>query len=163
LGALFTAQIGSMNVATGLTTAAHATVLLNLYAVHTVVLAHFMIPGDRLSLHRIVGVLVAYGGIVLLFRSQVAAGASTLVGDLIMVGSSVILAERTVYLARAVHRMDHLKLLLAQAVMGTAVFLVVSTLFEPEPTRWTWRLAGSIGYQGVIIAGFNFVANLWLL
>ena len=26
-----------------------------------------------------------------------------------------------------------------------------------------WRLAGSIAYQGVVIAGFNFIANLWRL
>jgi drug/metabolite transporter (DMT)-like permease len=48
-------------------------------------------------------------------------------------------------------------------VIGTAIFFTVSTALEPEPTRWTWRLAASIGYQGVLIAGFNFVANLWLL
>ena len=163
VGLLFTAQIGSMNIGTGLTTAAHAAILLNLYAVHTVVLAHFMIPGDRLTPRHVAGVLIAYGGIVLLFRGQVAAGASTLLGDVIMIGSSLILAERTVYLARAVHHLDGLKLLLAQAVMGSAPFLLVSSLVEPEPTRWTWRLAASLAFQGVVIAGFNFVANLWLL
>ena len=163
VGLLFTAQIGSMNIATGLTSAAHATVLLNLYAVHTVVLAHFMIPGDRLTLRHIVGVLIAYGGIVLLFRGQIGAGTSTLLGDLLMIGSSLILAERTVYLARAVHHLDGVKLLLAQAVMGTVPFMIVSSLFEPEPTRWTWRLTTSIAFQGVVIAGFNFVVNLWLL
>ena len=66
LGLLFTAQIGSMNVGTALTTAAHSAVLLNLYAVHTVVLAHFLIPGDRLTVSRALGVAVAYAGIVLL-------------------------------------------------------------------------------------------------
>ena len=163
LGVLFTAQIGSMNVGTALTTAAHAAVLLNLYAVHTVVLAHFMIPGDRLTVSRAAGVAVAYAGIVLLFRGQLGGDASTLAGDIVMIVSSVILAERTIYLARAVHRVDHVKLLLAQAVFGTAIFLVVSLFLEPAPTRWTWRLGGSIGFQGVVIAGFNFVVNLWLL
>jgi drug/metabolite transporter (DMT)-like permease len=163
LGLLFTAQIGTMNVGTGMTSAAHATVLLNLYAVHTVVLAHFMIPGDRLTLRRAAGVAIAYGGIVFLFSHQVGTGAPTLAGDVVMFASSLILAERTVYLARAVHRLDHVKLLLAQAVVGTALFLLTSLLVEHGPTRWTWRLAGSIGYQGVVIAGFNFVVNLWLL
>src|SRR6185436_7035017 len=59
--------------------------------------------------------------------------------------------------------LDAVKLLLSQAVLGTAVFLTTSALFETEPTRWTWRLAASLGYQGVVIAGFNFVVNLWLL
>jgi drug/metabolite transporter (DMT)-like permease len=62
-----------------------------------------------------------------------------------------------------VHHVDHVKLLLAQAVVGTEVFVVASLLAERAATRWTWRLAGSIGFQGVVIAGFNFVANLGLL
>ena len=163
LGVLFTAQIASMNVGTALTTAAHSAILLNLYAVHTVVLAHFLIPGDRLTVSRAAGVAIAYAGILLLFRGQIGAGAPALAGDVVMVVSSLILAERTIYLARAVHHVDHVKLLLAQAVFGIAIFLVVSLLLEPEATRWTWRLAGSIGFQGVVIAGFNFVVNLWLL
>src|SRR5438876_7186384 len=36
LGLLFTLQIGSMNVGTSLTSAAHSAILLNRYAVHTV-------------------------------------------------------------------------------------------------------------------------------
>ena len=64
LGLLFTLQIGMMNVGTSLTSAAHSAILLNLYAVHTVVLAHFLIPGDRLSVKKVTGVLVAYSAIV---------------------------------------------------------------------------------------------------
>src|SRR5262245_63234042 len=44
LGLLFSVQMGATNIGTWLTSASHATVLVNLYAVHTVVLAHFMIP-----------------------------------------------------------------------------------------------------------------------
>lgn len=163
LGLLFTLQIGMMNVGTSLTSAAHSAVLLNLYAVHTVVLAHFLIPGDRLSATKAAGVLVAYSGIVLLFSRQVSHGAPTLAGDIIMVISGVILAERTIYLARAVQRFDAVKLLLAQAVIGTALSVLISLAFESRPTRWTASLAGSLAYQGVLISGFNFVVNLWLL
>ena len=96
LGLLFTLQIGMMNVGTSLTSASHSAILLNLYAVHTVVLSHFMIPGDRLSVKKVTGVLVAYSGIVLLFARQLTHGAPTLLGDVIMVLSGFVLAERTV-------------------------------------------------------------------
>jgi drug/metabolite transporter (DMT)-like permease len=66
LGVIFSIQIGTMNVGLSLTTAAHGAVLLNSYAVHTVVLAHFMIPGDRMTSAKVGGVLIAYTGIVLL-------------------------------------------------------------------------------------------------
>jgi drug/metabolite transporter (DMT)-like permease len=57
LGLMFAAQVATMNVGTNLTSAAHSAILLNLYSVHTVVLAHFMIPGDRLTVRRLAGVL----------------------------------------------------------------------------------------------------------
>jgi len=163
LGLLLAVQMGSMNFATAMTTAAHAAVILNLYAVHTVVLAHFLIPGDRLTLRRLTGVVVAYAGIVVLFDRGFALGGPTMVGDAIMFGSALILAERTVYLARAVHHQEPVKLLLAQAVVGIAVFVILSALVEPAPTRWTGRLAGAIAFQGVVVTGFNFIVNLWLL
>ena len=163
LGLLLAVQMGSMNFATAMTTAAHAAVILNLYAVHTVVLAHFLIPGDRLTLRRLTGVVVAYAGIVVLFGRGFALGGPTMVGDAIMFGSALILAERTVYLARAVHHQEPVKLLLAQAVVGIAVFVILSALVEPAPTRWTGRLAGAIAFQGVVVTGFNFIVNLWLL
>lgn len=163
LGLIFTGQIGTMNVGTALTSAAHAAILLNLYAVHTVVLSHFMIPGDRLTPRRATGVLVAYAGIVLLFAGQVGAATASLGGDALMFLSSLLLGERTVYLAREVQRLDPVKLLVAQAAIGSAFFAIFSALTEPEPTRWTWRLAGVLVFQGAVIAGFNFIVNLWLL
>ena len=160
---LFVAQVGSMNIGTALTSAAHAAILLNLYAVHTVVLSHFLIPGDRLTPRRLLGIAVAYAGIVLLFVRQSAPGVSSLLGDSIMFVSGFVLAERTVYLARVVHRLDPVKLLLAQATLGSAAFVVASAVTESAPTAWTLRLGLALAYQGVLIAGFNFIANLWLL
>jgi drug/metabolite transporter (DMT)-like permease len=162
LGVMLTAQIASMNIATGLTSAAHVAIILNLYAVHFVVLAHFLIPGDRLSLRRLAGVLIAYAGIALLFGRE-AGGAPTLLGDGIMFLSALLLAERTVYMARAVQTFDPVKILLAQAVIGVVLLFLMSLLFEPGATRWTTRLAGSLAFQGVIVTGFNFIVNLWLL
>lgn len=163
IGVLFTAQVGLMNIGTALTSASHAAILLNLYAVHTVVLAHFMIPGDRLTVRRVGGIVIAYAGIVALFAGEIGRGEATVLGDFIIFVSAFLLAERTVYLARYVQHLDPLKLLLAQAVVGTALFLAFSQIFEQAPTHATLRLAAVVAYQGIVIAGFNFVVNLWLL
>ena len=100
---------------------------------------------------------------MLLGARQIARGSPTLIGDVVVTVAGFLLAERTIYLARAVQRLDPVKLLLTQAIVGTALFVVVSALVEPASTRWTLRLAGSIAYQGVLISGFNFVVNLALL
>ena len=163
LGLLFSVQMGATNIGTWLTSASHATVLVNLYAVHTVVLAHFMIPGDRLTPAKVGGVLVAYTGIVLLFARDFSFRSETLVGDLVVAASAVLLAERVVYMARAVQRFDPLKLLVFQSAIGSACFLLASVVLESGvPTRYTPALAASLFYQGAVVAGFNFIVNSYL-
>ena len=156
-------QVALMNYGTNITSAAHSAIILNSYAVHIVALAHFLVPGDRLSPRRLTGILIAYAGIVLLFARRAPGVDATLLGDLMIFVSSILLAERTVYLARAVHHLDPVKLLLAQTAFGCFVFSIYAALFETGPTRWTLALAAIVGFQGVVLAGFNFVVNLWLL
>jgi len=163
VGLILAVQVGCTNFGTERTSAAHAAVILNSYAVHIVVLAHFLVPGDRLTARRLGGILVAYAGILGLFVRRQEGTGVTLVGDVLIFLSSVLLAERTVYLARAVHRLDPLKLLLAQIVIGGACFALYSTVFETAATRWTLRLIAIVVFQGAVLAGFNFVINLWLL
>ncbi len=164
LGLLFTAQIGLLNIGTNLTTASRSTVLLNAYAVHTVVLAHFQISGDRLTIRKLLGTLIAYAGIVLLFGPDLYGSRTTFLGDLLVSVSALLLGERTIYLARAVQRMDPLKLLLAQAAVGTVSFLALSLWVEADvPYQWTIPLTLAVLYQGLVVAGFNFTASLWLL
>lgn len=163
VGLILAVQVGCTNFGTKLTSAAHAAVILNSYAVHIVMLAHFLVPGDRLTPRRLSGILIAYAGILALFVRRPEGTGVTLAGDVLIFLSSVLLAERTVYLARAVHRLEPLKLLMAQIVIGCACFAVYSTLFEPEATRWTVRLLAIVAFQGAVLAGFNFVINLWLL
>lgn len=164
LGLLLTVQVGLLNFGTDLTSATHSAVLLNTYAVHTVVLAHFLVPGDRLTLRKLGGVAIAYAGIVLLFARGLGEGGATLLGDLIVSVSAFLLGERVVYMARTVQRTEPVKILLAQALIGSAGLALGSFWLEAgTPYRWTPSLIVSILYQGVVIAGFNFTANLWLL
>jgi drug/metabolite transporter (DMT)-like permease len=164
LGLLLTVQVGLLNFGTDLTSATHSVVLLNTYAVHTVVLAHFLVPGDRLTLRKLGGVAIAYAGIVLLFARGLGEGGATLLGDLIVSVSAFLLGERVVYMARTVQRTEPVKILLAQALIGSAGLALGSFWLEAgTPYRWTSSLIVSILYQGVVIAGFNFTANLWLL
>ena len=160
LGLIFSLQIGTMNVGIGLTTAAHSVVLVNSYAVHAVVLAHFMIPGDRLTSAKLGGVLVAYLGIVLLFARDSSFAGAILVGDLVVAASAVLLAQRVVYMARAVQRLDPIKLLVFQSAIGSACFLLASLVLEGgASTRYTGALAASLLYQGAVVAGFNFIVD----
>jgi drug/metabolite transporter (DMT)-like permease len=163
VGLILAVQVGCINFGTEHTSAAHAAVILNSYAVHIVVLAHFLVAGDRLTLRRFGGIVVAYAGILALFVRRSDAAGVTFFGDGLVVASSILLAVRTVYLARTVQNIEPVKLLLAQIAIGTACFVTYSTLFEGEATRWTLRLVAILLFQGVVLAGFNFVIDLSLL
>ncbi len=164
LGLLFAVQIGLMNIGIGRTTAAHGSILVNAYAVHTVVLAHFMIPGDRMTPSKLGGIVVAYAGIVLLFAREFSFQSGTLTGDLIVSASALLLGERIVYMAKMVQRLDAIPMLVYQSVIGSICFFLVSNWWEPDaPTHYTASLGLSLLYQGCIVAGFNFVVNMYLL
>ncbi len=163
-GIIFSAQIALHNLGLNYTTAAHFSVLLNVYPIYTVLLAHFFVPGDRLTSQRAVGVLVAYAGIVLLFADQLSFSSVTLLGDLLATASAILLGVQTVYLDRVVQRIEPMKLLLAQVAFGVPCFLLTSVLFESaQPSHWTWTFAIALGFQGFVTAGFNFIVNLYLL
>lgn len=162
LGLLFTVQLGLLNIGTSLTSASHATVLLNAYPIHMFLLAHFFVPGDRIDARRLGGLLLAYSGVMVLFARQLL-WAAFVAGDLIISVSAFLLGIRTIVMTRQVQRIDPTKVLLAQMVVGVPLFFVLSSLFETAPYRFTAPLAWSLLYQGLVTAGFNFIANLWLL
>lgn len=167
LGLLFAVQLGLLNVGVWLSTAGHAAVLLNAYPVYIVPIAHLMVPGDRLTVAKLGGVLLGFGGVLVLFADQLLTPSTpestVLLGDVTLSVSAVLLALRQVVLNRQLQRIHPLKPLLAQVVIGMPAFLLLSWALESQPTVATWRLAGSLFYQGVVIAGFNFIANMWLL
>ncbi len=164
LGLLFVAQIALMNLGLERTTASHGVIMVNAYAIHTVVFAHFMIPGDQLTARKLAGVLVAYAGVIILFARSYAQSSSTLAGDLIVALSAVLLGERIVYIAKIVQRVDPVRLMLYQSIIGSAGFFLIGFAAEADrPTRWTASLAFSIVFQGAVIGGFNFLLNAWLL
>jgi len=164
VGLLFAVQVSLMNMGLQRTTAAHASLLINSYAVHTVVLAHFFIPGDRLSASKLGGILVAYAGIVTLFVPDFSLTSATLLGDLLVAASALLLGERTVYLARAVQTLDPIKLLIYQSIIGGGLLLLWSAWWEAGvPNTYTMALLVSLLYQGAVVAGFNFVMNMYLM
>jgi drug/metabolite transporter (DMT)-like permease len=162
LGVLFSSQIAFMNVGQDHTTAGHAAVITATFPLWTGVIAHFIVPGDQLNRERVIGTLLAYAGVVALFSTGLQ-GDATIGGDLLMTVSAVLLGSRLVYLSQAAQGIAIHKLLFAQSAVGILTFVIASAFVEDEAYVMTSRLAISLLYQGVVIAGFGFLGNTWLL
>lgn len=163
VGVMFCLELATMNIGLERTTASHAAVVLATYSVWMAVLAHFQIPGDRLTRRKLLAALISYSGIVVIFVQGFSISADLLVGDLLMLVSALVLAEDQVYSALAAGRVGIARLLLARFALGLAVFVPASALLEHDAWSWTPRLGASLFYQGVVIAGFGFIGNQWLL
>ncbi len=163
LALVFTVQIAFMNVGQHHTTASNAVVIGSTFPLWTGLFAHYFVRGDRFTPARTIGTLLAYAGVLAIFAESLGGGSGTWVGDVLMMCSSALLGARNVYTSLAAQRVPLPKLLLTQAVSGVVAFFLVSTLIEPEPWVLTQRLVLSILYQGVLIAGFGFIAHMWLL
>ena len=163
LGALFSVQLGFMNVGQNNTTAGHAVIVTTTFPLWTGVFAHFFVPGDRLSRTRILGTLVAYGGVEAVFSQSLGGGSDLIVGDLLLLVSAILLGGRQVYLSQASQAISQPKLLMAQSVFGIFSFVIASLIFESDPYQLTTRLALALGYTGIVIAGFGFIGQTWLL
>lgn len=165
IGILFSVQLVFMNLGLKYTTAGHGAVLSVTYPIWMAVLAHFFIAGDRMAPSRFAGIMVAYVGVVVVSLDGLGAESSgeVLLGDVLSIIGGFLLGARLVFNARLAGRIDPSKILLTQAVIGTAVFIPAGLIFESEPWIINRELALSIFYQGAVIAGFGFIANLWLI
>ncbi len=165
IGILFSVQLVFMNLGLKYTSAGHGAVLSVTYPIWMAVLAHFFIAGDRMAPSRFAGIMVAYVGVVVVSLDGLGAESSgdVLLGDVLSIIGGFLLGARLVFNARLAGRIDPNKILLTQAVIGTAVFIPAGLIFESEPWIINRELALSIFYQGAVIAGFGFIANLWLI
>lgn len=165
VGLLFTVQIAILNWGTRLTLAGRATVILHTYPVFVAFLAHFMVPGDRLSWTRLIGVILAFAGIVAVFWEKLAIGTSgTVPGDLLCLGSSFLLGLLNVLVKRLLQTIEESRLLVWQMIIGVPLFFVLHALFDSGSAfTFTPDVAAALIYQGVIVGAFCFLTWMSIL
>ena len=165
LGALFTLQIALMNVGFGATTAANGAVLIAANPLFGVLFAHFLVPGDRVSAARAIGVAVAFGGVALvLTRGAGLAQPLGSAGDWIVLASACLLGLRLALSGRLLRSMNEVRLTLWQMLVSLPLFLAGALAWEE--IRWERigpaPLAGIL-YQGIVVAGLAFTVNFTLM
>lgn len=155
----FVVQIYLLNVGTQYTLAARSTVFISTHPFFIALFAHLMIPGDRLSRIKTIGILVSFFGVFTIFSENFALGdIQYLAGDLLVLASGLLLGLRLVYMKRLIKDMHPEKVLLWQSVFSLPVFILLSLVFESDvPFHFSVEVVTAILYQGIVIAGFAFV------
>ena len=173
-GLLLFVQIGLFTVGISMTSASHATVLINTFVFWVAVIDHFVTGFSRLTGTRIAGLLsAAAGGAILLVvaeRTSTTAAQrdpASFQGDLLLAFSAAVLGIKIIYTKLAMRRVEPGKLMLWHDLFGMTLLLLASALVEPWPaeTLLRLRLPTVLGllYQGVVVSGFCFAAQAALL
>jgi len=166
IGLMFTVQIGLMNIGIDNTTGIIAAVLISTNPLFAALFAHYMIEGDRLTLNRIIGLLIAFAGVCLTMinPSDLTATDWFTLGIGASGASAVLLGLRLVLSANELKRIEPGRVAIWQMLISLPIFALASWQFET--IRWAalnWPAVWGLLYQGMVVAGLGFVVSLWLM
>jgi drug/metabolite transporter (DMT)-like permease len=161
-GLIFVVQIGATNIGIQKTSANYAVILLNTFPIFVAILAHFFLPGDRLSLRKTAGLLLAFLGVSFVFI-ETPNVQGMIVGNLLCLLSGFLLAVIQVYGKFLLRSLTAIQIVFWEMAIGVPFFFVLSGMYEPSERNVTLAVALSIFYQGAVVAGFCFVSWMQLL
>lgn len=164
LSLIFVVQICTFTLGMDLTRAGRGSIFINTHPFFVAVLAHFFIPNDKLNIRKMLGLILAFCGILAVFRDKIGINSSRVIGDGLVLVSGFLLGVLAVYTKRLVQRINAYKLLLWEMIFGLAPFFGLSLAFERSSAHTiSLSLILALLYQGVVVAGFCFVAWTLLL
>jgi drug/metabolite transporter (DMT)-like permease len=121
--------------------------------------AHFLLEGDRLSVLKTVGLIVAFTGVLMVFQGRpVSAKPTMFFGDILAIIGALLWAATTLYIKRFMAgNVQPINTFLYQLVFSIPILLVVSLILEP---RWiitlTPSIVGCVFFQSVIVAFITY-------
>ena len=165
---LFVVQIMLMNYGQYFTSAGHATALNATFPIWAAIFAHFIVPSDKLHRWKIVAIVFSYAGVLAIVVGDTgfSGGSSdgeTFAGDFMSLASAALLGLRLVLMSNFSQNMSEAKVLLSQLIVGILFFVIGSYIFENPIYSWEPRFWVAMLYQGLVIAGFGFLSNAWLV
>jgi drug/metabolite transporter (DMT)-like permease len=162
--ALFTLQLALFYFGLSKSNASRGTLITNLLPFFILFLAHFFIPGDRITGRKLGGILLGFGGVVCLFWGPGANGNGFLTGDLIILAGTMVWACSTVYLKRIIADFHPVHLVMYQMVFAIPFLSLAALLWDrPMVSNLDASVVGALLFQGLIASSFGFVAWSGLL
>ncbi|MCE8555200.1 DMT family transporter [Ruegeria pomeroyi] len=153
-GLLFTVEFMALFAALDLSSVARVSILFYSMPVWLALAGHLLLPGERLSGARVLGLLLAMTGVMLALLERKAAHVS-LLGDVLVVfaamcWAAIALVVRLTPLARVPAEMQ----LMSQLVISAPLLLVLApltgeTFRAPDLLHWAGLLFQSVGVVGL--------------
>lgn len=162
-GLLFAYEFVLLFVALDLTSVSRASILFYTMPVWLGIAAHFLLPGERLTRVRVIGMALAVAGIILALSDQ--RGSETnLIGDFCALAATfgwaaINLLVRVTPLSEVPPQNQ----LLYQLVVSAIVMLAISPLFGDVIRDPNWLHVYGLLFQSIFVVSLGYMTWFWLL
>jgi drug/metabolite transporter (DMT)-like permease len=164
LGALFAVQLSMFYFGLSKSNASRGTLIVNLLPFWILFLAHFFIPGDRITRRKFFGILLGFSGVAFMFAEKQGVTADFRTGDLIILSATIIWSCNIIYLKRIISAFSAFQITLYSMVFAVPVFFLEALLWDaPMVSKLDFKIIGAVLYQSLITATFGFVTWNMLL
>ena len=159
LATLFVIQLSMFYFGLSKSNASRGTLLANLVPFWILFLAHFFIPGDRITGRKFLGIFLGFSGVAFMFAETAGVAAGFRTAELIILLATFIWACSVIYLKRIIADFNPFQITLYSMVFAVPVFLIEALLWDtPMVTSLDTKIIGAILYQSLVTAAFGFVA-----
>jgi len=159
ISAFFALQMALLYFGLSKTHASRGTLLVNLQPFFVLFLAHFFIPGDRITKRKTLGLFMGFAGMALVFFGKKGVTTDVQTGDFMILIAAFLWACNTVYTKRIIHNFDPFQTVLYSMIFSAPLFFVAGLIWDNEMiAHVNAEVLISLFYQGVLTASFGFVA-----
>lgn len=143
-----------------------AAVLQSTFPVFGFLIAHMYLPYERMTTAKLIGVLLGFCGVVVIFSDQLSiAGQMALLGSVALVASAFFGSYSNVLVKAYGQKIDPQVLAAGQMICGFPPLLILGLLTEGNPFRfhWTWMAVMSLAYLVIVGSVVAFALYYWLV
>ncbi len=161
LSIIFTFQLSSFYYGLSMTTASHGSLIANLLPFIVLILAHFFIPDDQITIKKIGGIALGFIGVLFLFFDSTSNAVSGQMhtGDIVISFAVFLWGCSAVYTKRIISEISILQITLYPMIFGAPIFLAAGFLWDGEMVRFLdISIINSLIYQSFVTAAYGFIA-----
>jgi len=159
LAALFAIQLSMFYFGLSKSNASRGTLITNLLPFWVLFLAHFFIPGDRITRRKFFGILLGFSGVAFIFAEKKGVAADFRLGDMIILTATVFWACSVIYLKRIISAFSAFQVTFYSMVYSVPVFFLEALLWDrPMIFKLNLQIIGAVLYQSLVTAAFGFLA-----
>lgn len=159
LCAVFTVQIALFYVGLDKTHASRGTLISNLQPFVVLVLAHYFIPGDRITLPKLAGIVLGFTGVFLVFSGGETLGRNLRIGDTVVLAAVLIWSANAVYTKRIISALSAYQISFYPMAFSLP-FLAGAALLWDHPSHGPIgsTVIGSLLYQIIMATALGWCA-----